>query len=110
MVAIAGGLLIIIKGKQNIDCLFAVTWMFLILFLIILLLVFVFDEFMVVNNFIIVLIIFIWLAAWLGFVIGKRFKNFKVQILLSWTFGLLFHCIFNVLWLTVVLSMLTLVG
>ena len=72
------------------------------------LLVFAFNEFMIVNNFILVLILFIWLSCWLGVVIGRRFTHLKSQILLSWSFGLLFHTLINILWLSVVLSLLAL--
>lgn len=65
------------RGKKSLNVLFTIFWTFLILFFIILLLVLMFNEFLIVNNIILVLIIFVWLAIWLGVVIARKFKEFQ---------------------------------
>ena len=110
LIPLVGGATIVARGKRSLNILFTVFWTFLVLFLIILLLVLMFNEFLIVNNIVLVLIIFVWLAVWLGVVIARKFKEFQVYVLVAWSFGLLFNCLFNLLWLSVVLSAVLLIA
>ena len=109
-VGMLGGAVIVVKGTKSLNILFTIFWTCLLLFCIILLLIIMFNEFAIVNNIVLVLILFVWLAIWIGVVIARKFKEFQVQVLMSWSLGLFFNCLFNLLWLSVALSTLSLMA